>query len=262
MFMGVNLPAQTPPPAGASHGDVPVKEVVLFSSGVGYFQHEGTVQGDAGTELRFKTNQINDILKSLVLQDLDGGHVGVVTYPSQDPLEKTLGSFQVDISDNPSLGDVAQQAARCADHAALHRPERASKIPRHRPRRRGTPDARRQTASQPFQKAFLNLVTDRGIRSLELDSVERFQLDDSGLQDELNRALAAVAGARDQDKKPVHIRFNGQGERHVRLGYVVETPIWSASYRLVLPTTDAGTRRACCKAGPSWKTRPTTTGRT
>ena len=88
-------------------------------------------------------------------------------------------------------------------------------------------------------------MTDRGIRSLELDKVDRFQLEDAGLQDELNRALAAVAGARDQDKKPVDIRFNGQGERHVRLGYVVETPIWKASYRLVLPdNADARKQKA------------------
>ena len=69
--------------------------------------------------------------------------------------------------------------------------------------------------------------------------MDKLVLDDPGLQDELNRALAAVAGARDQDKKPVEIHFNGQGERKVRIGYVVETPIWRASYRLVLPTKDA-----------------------
>ena len=46
--------------------DVPVKVVVLFSSGVGPFEHFGTVRGDGSTELRFKTQQINDILKSLV----------------------------------------------------------------------------------------------------------------------------------------------------------------------------------------------------
>src|SRR6266513_1105488 len=82
-----------------AQADVPVKEVVLFSSGVGYFEHFGTVRGDGSTELRFKTNQINDILKSLVLQDLDGGKVSVITYPSQDPIGKTLKSFQVNITD-------------------------------------------------------------------------------------------------------------------------------------------------------------------
>ncbi len=238
LFMGVNLPAQTPPIG--SQGDVPVKEVVLFSSGVGYFQHEGSVQGDGQTELRFKTAQINDILKSLVLQDLDGGHVGVVTYPSQDPLAKTLGSFQVDISDNPSFGDLLNKLRGARVTLAYTGPNGIENFP-------GTvlgveekqvsggdkPD------SQPLKKSFLNLVTDRGIRSLELDRVDKLVFDDPGLQDELNRALAAVAGARDQDKKPVEIHFNGQGERKVRIGYVVETPIWRASYRLVLPTKDA-----------------------
>src|SRR5947208_8154278 len=100
-------PAPAPTTAGAA--DVPVKEVVLFSSGVGYFEHFGAVRGDGSTELRFKTNQINDILKSLVLQDLDGGQVTTVTYPSQDPIAKTLKSFQVDITANPPLADLLNQ---------------------------------------------------------------------------------------------------------------------------------------------------------
>ena len=89
--------ADQPPAAAAA--DVPVKQVVLFSSGVGYFEHFGTISGDGSTELRFKTNQIHDVLKSLILQDLDGGKVTTITYPSQDPVEKTLRSFQVDITE-------------------------------------------------------------------------------------------------------------------------------------------------------------------
>jgi len=60
--------------------DVPVKQVVLFSSGVGYFEHFGTVRDNGATELNFKTAQINDLLKSLVLQDMDGGKVSTATY--------------------------------------------------------------------------------------------------------------------------------------------------------------------------------------
>ena len=82
---------------------------MLFSSGVGYFEHFGTVKGDGTAELRFKTDQINDVLKSLVLQDLDKGQVGTVTYPSQEPLAKTLKSFQVDITTNPPLADLLNQ---------------------------------------------------------------------------------------------------------------------------------------------------------
>src|SRR6185503_21013136 len=97
----------TQPPA--QNTEVPVRNVVLFSSGVGYFEHSGMVRGNGATELRFKTTQINDILKSLVLQDQDGGRVSTISYPSQDPLAKTLRSFQVDITSNPSLAELLNQ---------------------------------------------------------------------------------------------------------------------------------------------------------
>src|SRR5687767_180448 len=93
----------------ADQTNVPVKVVVLFSSGVGYFEHAGAVTGNASSELRFKTQQINDILKSLVLQDMGGGRVTTVVYPSQDPIEKTLRSFQVDITGDPSLAELLSQ---------------------------------------------------------------------------------------------------------------------------------------------------------
>jgi hypothetical protein len=70
--------------------------------------------------------------------------------------------------------------------------------------------------------------------AITLDNVSDITFEDPALQDELNRALAALAQARDQDKKPVQIAFEGQGERRVRLGYVVETPVWKTSYRLIL----------------------------
>ncbi len=235
----VNVRAQSGNPPPPSNTDVPVREVVLFSSGVGYFQHEGSVHGDASAELRFKTTQINDILKSLVLNDLDGGHVGVVTYPSQDPLEKTLASFQVDISDNPSQGDLLNKLRGARITLSIGGANGLENVTGSvlGVEERETPGGKE--GAPPLKRQYLNLVTDKGIRSLELARVDRFQLDDPGLQEELNRALAAVAGARDQDKKPVSIRFNGQGDRHVRLGYVVETPIWKASYRLVLPEKGA-----------------------
>ena len=59
---------------------LPLSEVVLYTSGVGYFQRDGTVDGRSYVELRFKTDRINDLLKSLVVQDLDGGQIAAVTY--------------------------------------------------------------------------------------------------------------------------------------------------------------------------------------
>ena len=210
--------------------DVPVTRVMLFSSGVGYFEHAGTVRGNSATELRFKTSQINDILKSLVLDDRDGGHVAAITYPSQDPIDKTLKSFQVDITGNPSLAQLLNQlrGARVtvqAQAASLTGTIMGVET------RRVTTD--RTTVDQPV----LDLLSGATIRAIDLSSISNLSLDDPQLQEELSRALGALAQARDQDRKPVTIDFTGSGVRRVRIGYVVETPVWKTSYRLVLNDT-------------------------
>jgi len=207
---------------------VPVTKVMLFSSGVGYFEHAGTVQGNSSTELRFKTSQINDILKSIMLQDQDGGRIGTVTYPSQDPLSKTLKSFQVDIAQNPTLADLLNQlrGARVSVQTAGER--LAGTVMGVEVRQKAS------TVGQPIASPVLNLLSGATIRSVELQSISNLSLDDPQLEDELGKALAALAQARDQDKKPVTIAFTGAGDRRVRIGYVVETPVWKTSYRLLL----------------------------
>src|SRR5438046_434329 len=208
--------------------DVPVTKVLLFSSGVGYFEHAGTVHGNGSTELRFRTSQINDILKSIVLQDQDGGRVGAITYPSQDPLAKTLKSFQVDITQNPTLAQLLNQL-RGARVTVQSQAERLA----------GTimgVELRRQAGEkgETIETPVLNLLTGAMIRAVELSSISNLSLEDPQLEDELTKALAALVQARDQDKKPVSINFAGSGDRRVRIGYVVETPIWKTSYRLLL----------------------------
>ena len=217
-------------PADAKHAvDVPVKVVVLFSSGVGYFEHAGLIQGTSTAELRFKTNQINDILKSLVLEDANGGKVTAVTYPSQDPISKTLRSFQIDITSNPSLGEMLNQlrGAKVKVNAGVDNVDGTIL---------GLEKKKKPAGGDKgiVESWTLNLITGGTIRSIDLDSVSKLELEDKQLQEELGKALTALAQARDQDKKPVTINFTGDGQRNVRLGYVVETPIWKTSYRLIL----------------------------
>ncbi|HMP58485.1 MAG TPA: hypothetical protein PKD86_03945 [Gemmatales bacterium] len=218
------------PPTGTApqQQSLPVVRVVLFSSGVGYFEHFGTVAGNTTTELRFKTAQINDILKSLVLQDMDGGKVTTITYPSQDPISKTLRSFQVDITDNPSLADLLNQLRGAKVKVSVATTELAGTI-------LGVETKQKPIGDGKFVPTpVLNLLAGATIRSVELPDVRELSLEDPQLQAELTQALVALAAARDQDKKPVGINFLGEGERRVRVGYVVETPIWKTSYRLIL----------------------------
>src|SRR5262245_8681273 len=48
---------------------LPITRVVLFNSGVGYFSRSGEVTDDARVDLTFPEEDINDLLKSMVLED-------------------------------------------------------------------------------------------------------------------------------------------------------------------------------------------------
>jgi hypothetical protein len=108
-------PSGTSPVATQTNGKppscpLPIAQVILFSSGVGYFQREGELEGNARVDLTFPGTDVNDLLKSLVLQDTNGGKVGTINYDSPDPIEKTLKSFALDLTYNPSLGQLLNQA--------------------------------------------------------------------------------------------------------------------------------------------------------
>jgi hypothetical protein len=95
--------------AEESAAALPLTSLALFTSGVGYFQHDGSVTGDARLELTFPSRGINDIIKSLILRDLDGGTVSSVTYASRDPITRALKTFAVDLTGNPALAAILQQ---------------------------------------------------------------------------------------------------------------------------------------------------------
>jgi hypothetical protein len=209
---------------------LPLEKVVLFTSGVGYFQHTGKVNGDARVEMQFKAENVNDLLKSLVVQDLDGGAAPVVTYASRDPVTKTLETFAVNLTDNPSLADLVGRLRGQAIEIDAATPASGVIV--------GV-EKRMVDAGddKTVEKAFLTILAKDGLRTLALDSITRLRLVDPRLQAELEKALAVLALAHDNGTKAVTLGFAGKGERGVRLGYVQETPMWKTSYRLVIDTS-------------------------
>ena len=212
--------------------ELPLGRVVLFSSGVGFFEHAATVDGDATAELWFDVDEINDLLKSMVVRDLDGGRIAAVTYDSRDPITRTLRSFAIDLTEHPTLGVILRQAR--GEQIAVDAPEKIAGIivgVEKRPEPVGDRGV--------VEKEYLNLLTDEGLRSIALDSIGRFRLLNEELDSELRKALAVLATALDADRKAVRLRFEGEGEREVRVGYIRETPVWKTSYRLVLDEEEA-----------------------
>jgi len=207
--------------------NLPVTRVVLFSSGVGYFEREGNVEGNATAQLSFRTEQINDILKSLVLQDLGGGNIDGVTYAPQDPLEHTLSAFAVNISDNPTFAQLWDRLRGAQVKVTAGKEVYEGVV--------FGAEKQQRSAGQDKVIEFdvLNLLTDKGLREVPLWHVDTVQVLEAKLDGDLRKALAAMDAARDSNKRPVSLSFKGQGQRKVRVGYLLESPIWKTSYRLV-----------------------------
>jgi hypothetical protein len=216
------LPAQEKP------ADIPIKRIVMFSSGVAFFEHAGQVEGNAQVDLKFNVRDINDLLKSMVVQDEGGGKISTVSYGSKDPITRTLSTFSIDLTQNPTLAELLNQVR--GEQIEIDAPTKIV----------GTilgVETREVPAGKDdklVKQSYLNLLTEEGLRNIPLENVGRIKLSNAKLDAELRQALAVLATGKSKDKKAVSLSFLGQGKRDVRVGYIQEAPIWKTSYRLVL----------------------------
>ena len=206
------------------HGsDLPITRVVLFTTGVAYVEHAGSVEGDAELELRVPPAAMDDLLQSLVVEDLGGGRVEPVRYGTRDPLGRILASYPLDLSRNPSLAELLSQA----------RGERV-RIDTDRVIEGVIVGVERESASDEAPRTFVTLNTATGLQRVDLAGVRELHFERAELREQLDAALRAIASYRDADEVPVLLRFSGAGTRAVRVGYLRAMPVWKTSYRLLL----------------------------
>lgn len=229
------LTVHQPLALAAEPATLPLSKVVLYSSGVGYFQHDGTITNRAQLDLRFSTTQINDLLKSLVVQDFGGGKIGAVTYGSRDPVAKALGSFGINLQGNPSLGQILTQVR--GERVEVTAPQ--SIIGTILGVEKKVESILDGQSRRVAEQEYLNLVTDEGFRSIPLAQIQRIKLINAVLNTELQQALALVANTHDVQTKTVSLTFDGSGSRAARVAYLTETPVWKTSYRLILEENKA-----------------------
>ncbi len=231
----------SPSPAGPNQPDpakpattLPIAQAILYSSGVGYFQREGAVEGNARVDLTFPIQDINDLLKSMVLQDLGGGSVSAVSFDSQSPVEKTLQSFAVNLTGNPGFGAILAQARGEKVEVTMQQGN-ATQPGTIAGTVIGVEKQKQQVGKDGILDVeMLNLLCAEGMRSLKLADVQRVRFLNPVLDGEFRRALETLALSHDTQKKAVSLLFGGEGKRDVKVAYVVENPIWKTSYRLVL----------------------------
>ena len=217
------------PTISAQEPELPVRRVILFTTGVGFFEHQGKVEGTVEVELPFALTDVDDLLKTLVLQDQDGGHVPWISYAAAQSLDEQLANFNVDIAAAPTLGELLQQLR--GEQISLKTRDGGDALAGQIV---GLELRDEITADGVAEREFLNLLTQSGLQSLALRDVQSFQLADAQVQEQLAKALETVAKGRREDKRLVRFGFRGEGQRNVRLAYLRQTPVWKTTHRLVL----------------------------
>jgi len=212
---------------------LPLTQVVMFNSGVGYFARSGEVEGNARVDLTFPETDINDLIKSMTLQDLDGGKVSAVSYDSREPVTRTLASYAINLNNQPSLAQILTQA-RGEKVEVTMLPGNAAQPGNLTGTVIGVEVQKVAVDKTTIDANMLTLLTAEGMRCVKMSDVQRVRFTNPVLENELKRALDTLAMAHDSQKKAVSMHFSGDGKRKVKVGYVIEAPIWKTSYRLVL----------------------------
>lgn len=231
--------AETPPDTQPAQENVglPITKVVLYTSGVGYFQRAQQVRGDATAQLRFDADQINDVLKSLVVQSTGGGKVGAVTYATAEPAAEVLKGFDVNLSGPFSLTGLLEQLRGRRVTVTIGGEDVTAKV-------LGVFKQSRPESTHSTEVPVLSLFDKGVVRTLDLADVRSVRVDDPRLQQQIDRALDAIARTAEKGERLMTLHFRGydkQGSElahEVRVGYVTQTPVWEATYRLLLPPAD------------------------
>ena len=219
----------------AQAGDeLPVTAVTLYRSGVGSFERAGTVRGDATVSLNATADQINDLLKSLVVMDLDGGRVGAVTYTADEPIKRLQAALGIDERDEISLGGLLETFKGASVTVETTDATITGRI-------LGTDTVTQanQASHTTISHQRLSVLTSAGIKTVSEHDIRSLTLDDPKLRADMDALLEALAQQRTERSRSLDIELRGTGDRRVRAAYVQETPIWKTSYRIILPEDDA-----------------------
>jgi len=207
---------------------LPIKKVVLYKHGIGYFERQGEVEGDATVDLRFRASEMNDVLKSLTLLDLGGGLISSVNYESTLPLEKKLEEIAVQLPDENTLTGLLSQLKGAPIQVEVGSRKVEGVLT-------GIETVTRQEGlATVTANRLVVLIEGQSLQSFDLLEVKSVTLLSEGLRKDLSYLLDTLISAKKKDLKRLTILARGRGFRSLFASYTVEAPVWKTSYRLLL----------------------------
>jgi hypothetical protein len=223
-------PTATAPIVTDSSPRLPVKRVVLYKNGIGYFEHTARVRGNQDLAIDFTTAQLNDVLKSLTVVDLGEGHISGVRYNSTAPLDERLKALRLPFGEQVTRVDFltalrgARVEVRSGSATATGRLLSVEK------------ERKANGKGDFYDVTEFSIVSDTGgMKNFDLGPGTSVRLAERDLSDEIGRYLNLVGSSRARDLRRMTISATGTGDRDILVSYISEVPIWKSTYRIILP---------------------------
>lgn len=219
------------PVSSAAIKDLPVRKVVLYKNGVGYFEHSGAVTGNQRVSIDFTSSQLNDVLQSLTALDSSGGKVSAVSYNSTTPIEQQLDSLSLGLKDYPATLSIYQALrGQRVEITGAGAPVAGRLV---NIEYRKMTDKNGATSDDHY---FLIVATDAGaLRTAEINDSVSVRMLDPALEKQFASYLEIIASAQNQHGRHLTLEDRGNGARQLQVNYISAVPVWKSTYRMVFP---------------------------
>ncbi|MEK8016262.1 MAG: hypothetical protein VSS75_005290 [Candidatus Parabeggiatoa sp.] len=207
---------------------LPLQKVVLFKHGVGHFEREGQISGNASIDLYFRASEMNDVLKSLTVLDLNGGVITSISYESTLPIEEQLKDIAIRLPENNALTGLLSQVQGARVAVEIGQETVKGMVT-------GIETVKRQMGEMVLDCSYLSLLIEGGaLQSFDVMEAKQIILLDENLKKDLQHLLDVLISAKKKDLKKLTVFLKGEGERTINMSYIVAAPVWKTAYRLLL----------------------------
>jgi hypothetical protein len=220
--------------AAAPPQRLPLKSLMLYENGVGYFERKGAMAASAVAEIPLEPGQLDDALKSMVVVS----EKGVASVEFAPPLSAEAARAMAGMPEPDAQRDLSAllRSLQGVD-VKVTRLEGAGG------RGRVVEVAEEQEydlKGNPIPAPTLMLFGDAGLQRFKLSELASVRPTDSAVQLAWDRAAGSTSAQ--PEHQSLKVRSGASGGT-VAVGYTTEAPVWRTTYRLVLakdPSASSG----------------------
>ena len=223
---------------------LPITRMTLYKHGIGFYERRAEIDGEE-VELPFRTEEMDDVLKSLTVIDRGKGQVLGLEYPTPQNKLKQLNGCSIQINNKRSMRDLLISLKGRRVRLLMGEIMRVSNYPNQAQYIIGKLLGIDQAdGEQPLEKTLITIMRENTsqVYAIELGRLAGVDIIDEKGADDLRLYLETAI--QQADFCAVKIRLS-PGEHDLSISYIAPAPVWRVSYRLVADTNPkAGATRA------------------